>query len=123
MKWGFTKQQGGAKPDVERSAGAAANDAQWAPPVAAEARAESPVHPSLELIGQQDERMRVRISTMLNRLDDLANFRTEFVALTESVGAFAAEYPQLRAKLLETERLHADERETNETMSRELRTL
>jgi crescentin len=123
MKWGFSKQQVGAQRSVEGPGSAAANDALWSSSPDAAPAAEPPVHPSLELIGQQDERMRVRISAMLNRLDDLANFRTEFVALTESVGAFAAEYPQLRARLLETERLLSDERDTNDTMGRELRTL
>src|SRR5919107_390103 len=124
MKWGFGKQQVGARARVEPPANTAANDVLWPKSPEAEAvPSHTQAHPSLELIGQQDERMRVRISGMLNRLDDLATFRDEFVALTESVGTFASEYPQLRAKLLETERLLGEEREASETTLREVRAL
>jgi hypothetical protein len=124
MKWGFGKQQMAARARIEAPANTAANDVLWPKSPEAEAvPSHTQAHPSLELIGQQDERMRVRISAMLNRLDDLATFRDEFVTLTESVGTFAAEYPQLRSKLLETERLLGEEREASETTLRELRAL
>jgi crescentin len=124
MKWGFGKQQMASRARIEAPASTAANDVLWPKSPEAEAvPSYAQAHPSLELIGQQDERMRVRISAMLNRLDDLATFRDEFVGLTESVGSFAAEYPQLRAKLLETERLLSEEREASETNLRDARAL
>src|SRR3712207_7320660 len=65
----------------------------------------APQDPVLALgaIGMEDELIRSRISHMVERLEDVATLKSDFAALLEPIAAFGSEYPQLRAKLLETE--------------------
>ena len=58
---------------------------------------------ALGAIGMEDELVRARISHMAERLDDVASLKNDFAQLLEPIAAFAAELPQLKAKLLETE--------------------
>lgn len=77
----------------------------------------------LDAIGQQDEMIRVRISHLANRLDDVATLKNEFESLIEPISSFAAEYPLLRAKLAETEAILQEERQTAVQLGRELRAI
>ena len=81
--------------------------------------------PSLALgaIGMEDELIRSRISHMVERLEDVASLKNDFATLLEPLAAFAAEYPQLRAKLLEAEALLTREREGHASFAQQVRSL
>jgi crescentin len=84
-----------------------------------------PQDPALTLgaIGMEDELIRSRISHMVERLEDVATLKSDFAALLEPIAAFGAEYPQLRAKLLETEAMLAREREGHASLGQQIRTI
>jgi crescentin len=122
--WGFIKRRFKERDREELGAATAAAQSQT--------RSEapdgfSPAPPDqahlLDAIGQQDEMIRVRISHLANRLEDVASLKSDFSSLIEPISSFAAEYPRLRVKLAETEAILQDERETNAHLGRELRTL
>src|SRR3712207_9143696 len=85
----------------------------------------APQDPVLALgaIGMEDELIRSRISHMVERLDDVATLKNDFAALLEPIAAFGSEYPQLRAKLLETEAMLAREREGDASLAQQVRTV
>ncbi len=64
----------------------------------------------LGAIGMQDEMIRARISHMVERFEDVASLKSEFASLVDPLAGFAAEYPQLRAKLVEAEAMLGRER-------------
>ncbi|HEX8167721.1 MAG TPA: hypothetical protein VF601_18285 [Beijerinckiaceae bacterium] len=76
---------------------------------------------ALGAIGMQDEMIRARISQMLERLDDVASLKSEFETLVDPLASFAAEYPQLKAKLLDTEAMLVREREGNASLAQQIR--
>jgi crescentin len=78
---------------------------------------------ALGAIGMEDELIRSRISHMVERLDDVATLKHDFAALLEPIAAFGAEYPQLRAKLLETEAMLAREREGHASLAQQVRAI
>ena len=78
---------------------------------------------ALGAIGMEDELVRARISHMAERLDDVASLKNDFAQLLEPIAAFAAELPQLKAKLLETESMLAREREGHGSLAQQIRGL
>ena len=122
--WGFIKKHFSGRDREEAGVVAAPRQASPRPVEAEEPSA--PVNDSahaLDAIGQQDEMIRVRISHLANRLDDVASLKHDFASLIEPISSFAAEYPRLRVKLAETEAVLSDERQANAQLGRELRAL
>ena len=78
---------------------------------------------ALGAIGMEDELVRARISHMAERLDDVASLKNDFAQLLEPIAAFAAELPQLKAKLLETESMLSREREGHGSLAQQIRGL
>src|SRR5215204_5527587 len=78
---------------------------------------------ALGAIGMEVELVRARISHMAERLDDVASLKNDFAQLLEPIAAFAAELPQLKAKLLETESMLSREREGHGSLAQQIRGL
>jgi crescentin len=78
---------------------------------------------ALGAIGMEDELIRGRISHMMERLEDVASLKNDFASLLDPLAAFASEYSQARAKLLESEAILARERDTHAALAQEVRAI
>ncbi len=81
-----------------------------------------PVDPysAFDAIGQRNEMVRVRISQMMERLDDLKSLQTDFAQILEPLAGVADELPQAKIKIAELEVLLAREQEHMRNLHREL---
>jgi crescentin len=87
-----------------------------ASPLQAAVRAAGP----LDSLGQRNELLRVRFSQMIDRLDDLKSLSDDFSHIVEPIEALAAELPQAKARVMETEALLSREIESNQSLRREV---
>ncbi len=89
-------------------------------------RQEEPVAPqahpysAFDAIGQRNELVRVRISQMMERLDDLKTLQSDFAQILEPLAGVADELPQAKIKIAELEVLLAREQEHMRNLHREL---
>lgn len=79
-------------------------------------------HPysAFDAIGQRNEMVRVRISQMMERLDDLKSLQADFAQILEPLAGVADELPQAKIKIAELEVLLAREQEHMRNLHREL---
>ena len=79
-------------------------------------------HPysAFDAIGQRNEMVRVRISQMMERLDDLKTLQADFAQILEPLAGVADELPQAKIKIAELEVLLAREQEHMRNLHREL---
>lgn len=84
--------------------------------------AEPPQHPysAFDAIGQRNELVRVRISQMMERLDDLKTLQADFSQILEPLAMVADELPQAKIRIAELEVLLAREQEHIRSVRREL---
>jgi len=120
--WGFIKRRFNQRDREDLGAAVTTAPPQPAAPDGFSSAPRDPAQ-ALDAIGQQDEMIRVRISHLSNRLEDVASLKSDFASLIEPISSFAAEYPRLRVKLAETEAVLQEERETTAQLGHELRTL
>jgi len=120
--WGFIKRRFNQRDREDVGAAVTTAPPQPAAPDGFSSAPRDPAQ-ALDAIGQQDEMIRVRISHLSNRLEDVASLKSDFASLIEPISSFAAEYPRLRVKLAETEAVLQEERETTAQLGHELRTL
>jgi crescentin len=92
------------------------------PPPPPEPPAPAAAHPysAFDAIGSRNEMVRVRISQMMERLDDLKSLQADFTQILEPLAGVADELPQAKIKIAELEVLLAREQEFIRTMRREL---
>jgi crescentin len=95
--------------------------------VAAPTQAPSPVAEplvrqsgTLDAVGQKNELIRVRFANLVDRLDEIRSLRDDFTSLTEPVFDLISSYPQLQSRLLETEAVLRQERDSTAMLRREL---
>lgn len=74
----------------------------------------------LGVVGQQNEQIRVRIASMIERLDEINSLREDFSQLAEPVVAILSEFTHLKSKVLEVEVSLGRERENSLALRREL---
>lgn len=74
----------------------------------------------LDAIGEQNELIRVRISQMADRLDEIKTLTDDFALLADPLDGFLGEYPRVQTKLFETEALLARERASTAALRREI---
>lgn len=74
----------------------------------------------LGAVGQQNEQIRVRIASMIERLDEINSLREDFSQLAEPVVAILSEFTQLKSKVLEVEVSLGRERDNSLALRREL---
>ena len=89
---------------------------QEEPPAAHQAHPYS----AFDAIGQRNEMVRVRISQMMERLDDLKTLQADFAQILEPLAGVADELPQAKIKIAELEVLLAREQEHMRNLHREL---
>ncbi|MCJ2015473.1 chromosome partitioning protein ParA [Methylobacterium sp. J-076] len=79
-------------------------------------------HPysAFDAIGQRGEMVRVRISQMMERLDDLKTLQADFAQILAPLSGVADELPQAKIKIAELEVLLAREQEHMRGLQREL---
>ena len=78
----------------------------------------------LDATGRQSEMIRVGMGQVLERLEEIARLKEDFNALViDPVTTIIGDYPNVQAKLLETEEMLTQEREGGETIRREMREL
>lgn len=84
--------------------------------------AEPPQNPfsAFDAIGQRNELVRVRISQMMERLDDLKTLQADFSQILEPLAVVADELPQAKIRIAELEVLLAREQEHIRSVRREL---
>ncbi|GJD36903.1 chromosome partitioning protein ParA [Methylobacterium aerolatum] len=91
---------------------------------AAPTRHEEPAQPqpfsSFDAIGSRNEMVRVRISQMMERLDDLKSLQADFSQILEPLANVADELPQAKIRIAELEVLLAREQEYIRSVRREL---
>lgn len=75
---------------------------------------------ALDAVGQKNELIRVRFGNMLDRLEEIRSLKEDFALLTEPVYDLIANYPQIQSRLLETEAVLRQERDTTAALRREL---
>jgi crescentin len=76
----------------------------------------------LDATGRQNEMLRVGMSQVLDRFDEITRLKEDFGALiVDPVMTLISDYPQVQAKLLETEDALTREREAAAELRRELR--
>lgn len=82
----------------------------------------APPHPysAFDAIGQRNELVRVRISQMMERLDDLKTLQADFSSILEPLAGVADELPQAKIRIAELEVLLAREQEHVRSVRREL---
>lgn len=83
---------------------------------------EAAQHPysAFDAIGQRNELVRVRISQMMERLDDLKSLQADFSQILEPLAVVADELPQAKIRIAELEVLLAREQEHIRSVRREL---
>ena len=74
----------------------------------------------LDAVGQQTEIIRVRMSQMADRLEDVRSLANDFTYFIDPLNSLISEFPQLQSRLLETEALLGQERETTLALRREV---
>lgn len=74
----------------------------------------------LDAVGQQTELIRVRMSQMADRLEDVRSLADDYSYLIDPLNGLISEFPQLQSRLLETEALLVQERETTHALRREV---
>lgn len=77
----------------------------------------------LGAVGQQNEQIRVRIASMIERLDEINTLREDFSQLAEPVVSLLTDYTQLKSKVLEVELALSRERDGNLALRQELEDL
>ena len=78
----------------------------------------------LDATGRQSEMIRVGMGQVLERLDEISRLKEDFNTLIiDPITALISDYPSVRAKLLETEEILKQERESGEAVRREMRDL
>lgn len=75
---------------------------------------------AFDAIGQRNELVRVRISQMMERLDDLKSLQADFSQILEPLAVVADELPQAKIRIAELEVLLAREQEYIRSVRREL---
>jgi crescentin len=75
---------------------------------------------ALDAVGQKSELIRVRFANLVDRLEEIRSLRDDFMFLTDPVFDLITTYPQIQSKLLETEAVLRQERETTASIRREL---
>ncbi len=75
---------------------------------------------AFDAIGQRNELVRVRISQMMERLDDLKSLQADFSQILEPLANVADELPQTKIRIAELEVLLAREQEYIRSVRREL---
>jgi crescentin len=76
----------------------------------------------LDATGRRNEMLRVGLSQVFDRIDEIARLKEDFGPLiVDPVMTLISDYPQVQAKLLETEEALTRERETAAELRRELR--
>jgi crescentin len=75
---------------------------------------------SLDTVGQRSELIRVRFANLLDRLEEVKSLKDDFALMTEPVFDLVGAYPQLQSRLLESEAVLRQERDSNGTLRREL---
>lgn len=78
------------------------------------------VHVALDEVGEQNELIRVRVSHMAERLEEIKTLTDDFALLSDPLNAFLVDYPQLQSKVAESDALLARERAANVALRREL---
>lgn len=76
--------------------------------------------PPLDAVGEQNELIRVRISHMAERLEEIKSLTEDFALLADPLNGFLVDYPQLRSKVAEAEALLSRERSSNAALRRDL---
>ena len=93
-------------------------------PVRRDEPVQPPVQPqsysAFDAIGQRNELVRVRISQMMERLDDLKSLQADFSQILEPLANVADELPQAKIRIAELEVLLAREQEYIRSVRREL---
>jgi crescentin len=92
----------------------------WDGTAAAPARADHLAPPSMDAVGQQNELIRVRISNLADRLEEVRTLKDDFAVLVEPVLDFIDAYPQLQARSLELEALLRHERDASTVLRRDV---
>jgi crescentin len=78
----------------------------------------------LDATGRQSEMIRVGMGQVLERLDEIARLKEDFSGLViDPITTLIRDYPQVQAKLLETEEILCQEQESGATVRREMRDL
>ncbi len=75
---------------------------------------------ALDAVGQRSELIRVRFANLVDRLDEIRSLKEDFTFLTEPVFQLLTSYPHIQTRLLETEAVLRQERESNSALRREL---
>lgn len=74
----------------------------------------------LDAIGEQNELIRVRISHMAERLEEMKTLTEDFALLSDPLNAVLVDYPQLQSKVAESDALLARERAATQALRRDL---
>lgn len=77
----------------------------------------------LDAVGQQSENIRVRVSHMVDRLEEIRSLKDDLALLAEPVLNFVDEYGQLRSKLVEMDAFLKQERGNAVALRREINAL
>jgi crescentin len=75
---------------------------------------------ALDTVGQHSELIRVRFANLVDRLDEIRSLKEDFASLSEPVFNLITTYPQIQTRLLETEAVLRQERDTTAALRREL---
>ncbi len=121
----FRKRFGKTEPEAPPSPQAAAGPAPAKPapaPYQAPARAEPMLRPdgSLDAVGQKNELIRVRFANLIDRLEEIRSLKEDFALLADPVHDLIGTYPQIQSRLLETEAVLRQERDTAFSLRREV---
>jgi chromosome segregation ATPase len=89
---------------------------------AAPAKPEPALRPdgSLDTVRQKNELIRVRFANLLDRLEEMRSLKDDFALMTEPVFDLIGAYPQLQSRLLESEAVLRQERDSHAALRREL---
>jgi crescentin len=118
----FGKKQDEARPALLPQGGEAAAAPvvpAAAPPEKGEAIGVRP-YGMLDSVGQKNELIRVRFANMIDRLEEIRSLKEDFALLSEPVSDLIRSYPQLQSRLLETEAVLRQERDSTAALRREL---
>lgn len=75
---------------------------------------------AMDTVGQNSELIRVRFANLVDRLDEIRSLKDDFTSLSEPVFTLITNYPQIQTRLLETEAVLRQERDTTASIRREL---